>query len=342
MDRENDISKVEDEHLKEAIKNVLGRGDTELIDIDDTFDFQCQQCGQCCMNRKDIVMNPFDVYQIAKHEQMSPEDVIDKYMIVDLGANSKIPMVLLDCDQEPNHWCPFLKLDVTKGCKFFCTIHDCSPGACQNHPIGTMYSYDVEHKIENTRYCKVEQCENSKGHNNPVKVRDWVKRYNDNIREITLAHKIQTLVIEYFQMSDFMILASYLDRCITEEINSSLSKGTPEENDEIVQSRKFSNIINQSVDAIIGVTVGVGYTQYDITKPFYEQAENNIKELGNAYQHFKELYESFRHAAGVPDDEKDIKKWILHDCIKNGLLDKTNIPPETIQMIKEKVEKGEV
>ena len=47
------------------------------LDENDTFKFSCNQCGECCRNRHDILLPPHDIYRIAKYlKKGSDKDVI--------------------------------------------------------------------------------------------------------------------------------------------------------------------------------------------------------------------------------------------------------------------------
>lgn len=35
------------------------------LKLDDLFRFHCNQCGQCCRNREDILLSPYDLNRIA-------------------------------------------------------------------------------------------------------------------------------------------------------------------------------------------------------------------------------------------------------------------------------------
>jgi uncharacterized protein Yka (UPF0111/DUF47 family) len=74
-------------------------------------------------------------------------------------------------------------------------------------------------------------------------------------------------------------------------------------------------------------SIGLGYVEYDINKPFVEQAEANIKELIKFYEKTKELYEtlskSVEEIVGKPFDEifEEIEK---EGKITDGNDDKCN------------------
>ena len=65
------------------------------LNLDSTFRFRCKQCGNCCRNREDILISPYDLFRIARHLSMTPKDVIDRYCHFYIGTGSHLPVVLL-------------------------------------------------------------------------------------------------------------------------------------------------------------------------------------------------------------------------------------------------------
>ena len=61
------------------LNRILQNRDKMLIGIDDTFQFNCNQCGKCCMNREDILCTPKDVFRISKKLGISTYDFIKRY-----------------------------------------------------------------------------------------------------------------------------------------------------------------------------------------------------------------------------------------------------------------------
>ena len=62
------------------MNRILQNRDKMLIGIDDTFQFNCNQCGKCCMNREDILCTPKDVFRISKKLGISTYDFIKKVL----------------------------------------------------------------------------------------------------------------------------------------------------------------------------------------------------------------------------------------------------------------------
>lgn len=271
---------MEDKNKKEVeehIQNFIGDKNVKLIDIDDTFNFKCKQCGKCCMYRDDIILNPFDIYNGAKYLGIEPEEFLFKNTKIELGSTSRLPIVLLS--PKDNGYCPFLEFDVKGGGKFKCSIHPAKPGACANHPIGVIQTKSLNDNKSQTSFIKVEQCPNSKT-NDEVVVRDWISRYLDNIDEISLAHNIQTCIAEYIDARKYVSLLNFFDLINLD--NEDIEKDMREKMKESIQSMKEHYLTD---------IVCIGYMNYDITKDFLPQAEENLKSLCDIFSRLKLIYD---------------------------------------------------
>ena len=213
MDHFKEISDEEKQAILDAA-NKCGHEDsrTDFIGADDTFDFQCQQCGGCCMHRGDILLTGWDVFKAAKYLGISTGEFLEKYTKRSLGNFSKMPIVLLKC--EDNGFCPFLKFDYLDDGKFKCTINPAKPGACASHPIGMVSSMDMQNLDENglpeikTSFIKVTQCEQSKGHNELHVVRDWMKHFIDHKEESLKAHEISVMSADLINWRGMFLMAA--------------------------------------------------------------------------------------------------------------------------------------
>ena len=286
----------DDNEMLEMVKKITNDNNTEIIDINDTFKFKCQQCGQCCMHRHDIILNPFDVYNGAKYLGITTEEFIVKYLTMNIGSNSKIPMLILNSDEKTG-FCPFLELDIKAGGKFKCSIHPAKPGACANHPIGVIASRKLEDELETDgssefTFIKVGQCENSKC-DNDVLVKDWVKPYTDNANEIHMAHELQTYITNFFMPSDYFKLCTYIINSVESEEAAS----------EMLQKLKDS--IKDSMKTICLNTIGLGYAEYDISKPFLEQAQQNKESLKEFYSLIRKLYDFMLDTFNIEEGHVD-------------------------------------
>ena len=52
--------------MDERLKYITDNFDNLHIGLDDTFRFHCDQCGKCCIDREDILLNPKDVFNISR------------------------------------------------------------------------------------------------------------------------------------------------------------------------------------------------------------------------------------------------------------------------------------
>jgi hypothetical protein len=73
-------SKLKSYH-QELIENL----EQHRIGLDDVFAFKCRECGKCCKNREDILLNSRDVYKIATALDLTHEQVIEKYCDTYIG-----------------------------------------------------------------------------------------------------------------------------------------------------------------------------------------------------------------------------------------------------------------
>jgi hypothetical protein len=112
----------------ETLMNVEELLKLPRLGIDDEFTFGCDECGQCCKDRDDILLNAGDLFNISKHLNMSITDVLEKYCEHYLGAGSKMPVVRIKF-REYDKTCSFLR-------KGKCTIHAVKPTVCALFPLG--------------------------------------------------------------------------------------------------------------------------------------------------------------------------------------------------------------
>jgi len=119
---------MEKDHRYEIIENI----DQYRIGIDDIFTFKCRECGKCCRNREDILLNSRDLYNIATALDMTHKQVIETYCEVYIGQDSRMPVIRL-MPKGPNRRCPLLSGDR-------CLIHAknpyLKPVVCALFPLG--------------------------------------------------------------------------------------------------------------------------------------------------------------------------------------------------------------
>lgn len=133
-----------DNDVKKVLKRERG---IDVIEVNEKkgFNFTCQACGKCCMNRHNedtILVFPRDVFQIIKHAKgldRSDEDAVVQYMVDKfgfyIGSSSGLPLCYLKEDilSGSTTKCVFLKQE---GDCFRCEIHDHKPSVCRLYPLG--------------------------------------------------------------------------------------------------------------------------------------------------------------------------------------------------------------
>lgn len=98
------------------------------LNLDSTFHFRCRQCGDCCRNREDILLSPYDLSRIARHLSVNPKHVVDRFCHFYIGDSSRLPVVLLKSIGNDKR-CPFLLNNR-------CSIHASKPTVCALFPLG--------------------------------------------------------------------------------------------------------------------------------------------------------------------------------------------------------------
>lgn len=156
-------------HKEEIIKLLIENSLAE----EDTFEFGCIQCGECCHNRQDILLQPFDLYRIAQYLEKDIPSVIEKYCDVFIGDESKLPIVRAK-PKIHDAVCPFLR-------KGKCSIHAVKPAVCALFPLGraTAPNGEMKYFIQNVS-CNAKKT--------TIKVKDWLDMFN--LRESEIPAKL--------------------------------------------------------------------------------------------------------------------------------------------------------
>lgn len=248
------MGKITSENVPDGMK---------LIGENDEFEFECQRCGSCCMNREDIIINSFDVFQGAKGLGIATKEFIEKYTLKTLGSFSKLPVVTLG--HQENGMCHFLEFDYMDSGLFKCIINDFKPGACASHPLGLITRYDKKTNArDEVAFIKTEQCDNSK---KPVKqkVKDWMNHYYKDADCINAAHEFINIYGKHFDFRKWFFMAQ-----ISSRIAAKLGHNGSEDPVVIAFALSCENIIRYT------------YENYDTSKPYLPQAMKNMELLNKA------------------------------------------------------------
>ena len=126
--------------MNQRLQHIVEHYDEMCIGTDEHFRFHCKQCGKCCINREDILLNPKDLYNISKELGLAPRDTIAHYCEVYLGQNSRIPIVRLKPRGSIKR-CPLLR-------DRKCSVHNAKPTVCALFPLGRSIKLDAKKRIQ--------------------------------------------------------------------------------------------------------------------------------------------------------------------------------------------------
>ena len=208
---------------------------------DDTFRFHCNQCGKCCINREDIILNPFDVYRASKELGLSTAEFITTYGECYIGDTSKLPLIRLR-PRGSIRRCPLLK-------DRKCSIQNAKPTVCALFPIGRAMSGAKQDKASNTNFSAKDTIfiltppgcgDRSETHT----VREWLTTFGIPVEDEFFA-KWQSVLIR---------LSVGLRRVI-----DSVDRDT------------FNDVVNSCFS--------VAYANYDTSEEFMPQFEKNAEHL---------------------------------------------------------------
>jgi len=163
------------------------------IGLDDTFEFSCRRCGNCCRNRDDIILTSKDVYNIAKDLSRTPYEVIKGYCETYIGPSSGIPVARLKPRGDMS--CPLLF-------KNDCILHKAKPGICAIYPIGRYVLRENTDDIQpgdilEAGYLKMPvKC----GKKHTITVRDWLGKFGIPVNDtfFSLWHTTLVYLGSYF------------------------------------------------------------------------------------------------------------------------------------------------
>jgi len=96
------------------------------------FSFGCHPDVVCyteCCRELDLALTPYDVLCLRKELQMSSEEFIDRYVVVEQDENDIFPVLYLGMVDDGRASCPFIS---ENGCK----VYNSRPGACRAYPVG--------------------------------------------------------------------------------------------------------------------------------------------------------------------------------------------------------------
>lgn len=119
----------------------------------------CNGCHQCCSGMgSSIILDPYDVYMLCKGMQLSFEQLLERYLELNVADGVILPNLKMTGEKEE---CVFLN-DAKR-----CTIHTIRPGICRIFPLGRIYENGSF-----SYFLQVNEC--AKKDRLKVKVKKWI------------------------------------------------------------------------------------------------------------------------------------------------------------------------
>jgi len=166
MNQNNNSSAPEnpETQLKEKIL-----ADYPRLGRNDTFKFACHpgiSCFNHCCGDVNIFLSPYDVIRLKKRLGVESEDFLDKYALLPVQKDMKMPVVMLRMNDDEKKTCPFL---TEKGCG----VYSDRPWPCRMYPLGLASPGESSEEEEFFFLLKEEVCE---GHGGDTEwtVANWI------------------------------------------------------------------------------------------------------------------------------------------------------------------------
>ena len=128
--------------MDKRTRDIMEDFEKRKIGVDEPFKFRCTMCGKCCIHREDILINPRDVFNMAKELKISIRELLQQYCEIFIGPDSRVPLIRL-MPRGNVQRCPLLK-------DRKCMVHNAKPTICALYPLGRGVKYDKAAEKENT------------------------------------------------------------------------------------------------------------------------------------------------------------------------------------------------
>lgn len=225
-----------DQRLKEILDNL----DKTRIGLDDILPFSCNQCGKCCIDRKDLLLNPRDLYRMAKELDISIKEWIDLYGECFLGDDSRIPILRIRSKGSIKK-CPLMK-------NHSCMVHKAKPTVCALFPLGRGIAYqkksDGRLSTDNPELFYIYMNPGCGEQAGTMTVAEWLQKFDIPLRD------------EYFFQWSKLLNDLSLFLCKLEK-----------------------SMDGDAMQLVWNMVFSILYTEYDTSKDFMIQYEENVETL---------------------------------------------------------------
>ncbi|HDS00625.1 MAG TPA: YkgJ family cysteine cluster protein [candidate division Zixibacteria bacterium] len=161
------MAQREIQKLKETILKEYPR-----LKKDDKFKFACHSGVSCfneCCGDVNIFLTPYDVLRLKNTLGISSQEFLDKYTILPIDQNQRLPVVLLKMQDNEKKTCYFVS-------KEGCTVYENRPWACRMYPLGLASPGELAANLNEEFYfiLKESVCKGF-NENREWTVREWIE-----------------------------------------------------------------------------------------------------------------------------------------------------------------------
>lgn len=227
--------------MNERVKNVIEGIEKRQLKLDDTLPFSCTHCGGCCVHQEELLLNPLDLFRLAKELEITVEQWLDQYGECYIGEESRMPILRIRPQGETSR-CPFLKNNK-------CSVHKAKPSVCGLYPLGRSVRYVLDEQgnpdMEKSKVMYFHSgcfCGSQNGHQT---VREWLEEFH------------------LLESESFFLQWSYV-LMETSQFLRRLEK--------VVTNKEI-------MEMAWNMVFGLLYARFDTEKEFQPQFEQNVKQL---------------------------------------------------------------
>ena len=126
--------------------------------IENSYQFECTKCGNCCTGDQKVNLNPYDLYKMARYKGYNHTELLFENKLVHLVQsqnNAWIPQISFKVIAKGHRFCPFLINELNEHNKLLglCSLHpDKKPLICTMAPVGR--TIDFAAGVENYIFVK--------------------------------------------------------------------------------------------------------------------------------------------------------------------------------------------
>lgn len=160
--------------MNERIKNAMESIENRQLGLNDTLPFSCTHCGGCCVHQEELLLNPLDLFRLAKELEITVEQWLDQYGECYIGEESRMPILRISPQGETRR-CPLLKNNK-------CSVHKAKPSVCGLYPLGRSVRYVLDElgnpDMEKSKVMYFHSgcfCGSQNGHQT---VREWLEEFH--------------------------------------------------------------------------------------------------------------------------------------------------------------------